>query len=316
MQKLLSLTEMRSEFDSGKFDRKILEGLIFQYLLDNFERYRLFNGNRERWIEFVSWLYPRLSRAVDYYRETGTSFDTYISSIIQWSSKEYKAREAEHRTIEYACWKERAQEMHVGSPEPGYYDEPAIKKKLEFPLTNISERQILILFLKSYYFVSREFLEKVAKYINMEPEELQRMVDKLHDLRARKEERIFILQERIFSQYYRCLTFQKRLSMTMPETARHEKLKLYIDRAQKRYITMKDRYSRLRTEASNKQISEILNIPKGTVDSALHAVREKWNITKKFDAVRVPLAENKNEVYHEPCSVTGTASMQAIPQMS
>jgi hypothetical protein len=131
MQKSVTLTELRSEYVSGRMERKTFEGLVFQYLLNNFERYRLFKGEKEKWGDYVSWLYPRLSRAIDYYKERGANFDTYISTIIQWSSKEYKIREAEHRATEYACWKARAEEMQTCSPEPDY--------SWEIPLEEISE---------------------------------------------------------------------------------------------------------------------------------------------------------------------------------
>ena len=305
----------------GKFDRKILEGLIFQYLLDNFEHYHLFRGNRDRWADFVSWLYPRLSRAVDYYRETGTSFDTYINSIIQWSSREYKAREAEHYITELVCWRARAEEMDVHSPEPQYLDEPAKTKKPLIPLSGLSHRQVLILFLKSYYYITGKFLEKVAVTIGMKKEKLQKMVDRLHDLRARNEENFHSHQERLFSQYYRCLAFQERLLTALPGTARYQKMEEYSDRARLRYAAMKERFGKIRTDATNRQISVILDIPKGTVDSALHSVREKLKTTSKYHAVRVPsvvipVEKNRDDRYHGLCSATGTVSMQAIPQMS
>jgi len=316
MRKISSLSEIRSDFISGKYDRKILEGLMFQYLIDNFDRYRLFMGDREKWGEFVSWLYPRLSRAVDYYKEKGTNFDTYIGSIVQWSCKEYKAREAEHKTTELACWKARANELDVCSPEEKYLDDMEPRNKPLFNFNNFSDRQILILFLKSYYHVSEEFLDKVAETIGMEKEELRGMVDQLHNIRSKKEFRIHTHQERIYSQYYRCIAFQKRMMTAQPGSARFEKMKEYTDRAQKRFSAMKERFTRMRTDATNRQISLILHIPKGTVDSALYSVREKLKTTDRYNTVRVPLEGIREEGYHGECSATATASMQAIPQMS
>jgi len=312
MQNFSTLSDLRSDYIRGKLDRKMLEGLIFQYLLDNFDRYRLFRGNREGWSDFISWLYPRLSRAVDYYKDTGTTFDTYINSIIQWSSKEYRVREAEHRTTEIACWKARAEERELRSPEPPYMEEEpapengAVKK-------NYSQRQILVLFLKSYYFVSEDFLQRVAAATGMQKDRLQAMVDELHKIREAKEERIHNRQERIYSQYYRCLAFQKRLSTAMPGSARYEKLTEYTDRAKKRFSAMKQRFGSIRTEATNRQIASVMHIPKGTVDSVLHAVREKTESTYG-NTVRIPVEEKGHGLYHEPCSVTATVSMQAVPQ--
>ena len=322
MQNNSYLSDLQSDYICGKLDRKILEGLIFQYLLNNSERYRLFDGNRDKWVDFISWLYPRLSRAVDYYKETGASFDSYINSIVQWSSKEYSIREAEHKITELACWKARAEEMQTCSPEPEYYDgegKPWIgrtRNMIHFPLINISPRQILILLLKSYYLVTPEFLSKVAQALDMNVDDIQALIDKLHDIRDKKEEKIHIQKERIYSQYYRCLAFQKRLSTTIPGTAKHEKLKSYVERAQRRFKIMKHRLKKTRIDATNQQIADVLNIPKGTVDSALFNVRERWNMTIKQPVLKVPLEGKTGERYHEPCSATAMASTQAMPQMS
>jgi len=317
-----SLTELRDEYACGKMDRKILEGLLFQYLLDNYERYRLFNGNRDKWVDFIGWLYPRLSRAIDLYRETGSTFDTYISSIVKWSSKEYKIREADHATTELACWKARAEEMELRSPEPGYPgtddNEPWTHDGtgIIFPLRNMTQKQILLLLLKSYYFITPEFLKKASETIGMDEKEIQSMIDKIHELRTKKEERIHMCQERIYSQYYRCLAFQKRLSTALPGTAKYEKLKNYTDRARRKYVTMKQRLGKMHIDATNQQIALVLNVPKGTVDSMLHGIREKWIYTVKQPVMKIPVAPESREGYYGICSATGTVSMQEMPQMS
>jgi len=308
---------MRSEYIQGKMDRKILDGLIFKYLLDNCERYKMFNGNRDRWADFVGWLYPRLSRAVDLYRDSGTTFDTYINAIIQWSSKEYKRKEAEHVATEYVFWKSRAEEMEARCNDPEYGGEDGINKSLSddhevldlsFLTAHYSCRQILILFLKSYYFASDELINKIAETTGIDKKELYDYVEKLHHMRAGREQKLHTQKEMVFSQYYRCLSFQKRLSQALPGTARYDKLQNYLDRAQMRFKSMKRRLGRIRADATNRQISEVLNIPKGTVDSALFSIKGK--LEKSTGA----LAEKKNERYHAICSATAMVSMQAISQ--
>ena len=277
MQKHFSMSEMHSEYIQGKINRKVLEGLIFQYLIDNFDRYRFFKGEREKWTDFVSWLYPRLSRAIDYYKETGASFDAYINAIIQWSCKEYRIREAEHYATEFACWKARAEEMTVYSNEAeyNYTDDWKDEEKIHLQFTDIKPRHIIILFLKSYYFINEEMLGNVSLSTGVKKRRLYEMIDKLRTLRSKREEKIHLLKERIHSQYYRCLAFEKRLSSTYAGTAKHEKLKSCLERAHQRYGAILKRLDGTRKDATNQQVAEILNIPRGTVDSALHSIRGK-----------------------------------------
>jgi hypothetical protein len=215
MQDTASLSVLRQQYHLGRLSKKELEGLIFQYLIDNFEYYHVFDGNQEKWIDFLCWLYPRLSRAVDSYKEKGSSFDAYINTIVQWGSREYRIKEADHYATEFACWKARAEEMALYDPEPEYGD-PVTKVLL--PPREFSDRQILILFLKSYYFISDDFLDKVAKFIKIDRDELKRLVEELRILRDKREKMITDLKDSIYSQYYRCLTFQKKLLSISPES--------------------------------------------------------------------------------------------------
>jgi hypothetical protein len=273
MQNWALVSELYHQYQEGGLKKKEFEGLLFQYLIDNFERYHLFEGNGDRWIDFLSWLYPRLSRAIDVYKDAGASFDSYITSIIHWSAKEYRSREAAHYVTEFACWKAKAEETLVCSAEPEYPD----TKTPALPVKDIATpRQIIMLLLKSYYFVSDDFLNRIAAGIGIEKESIRNMVDKLRQRRTVRDEEIRKLQERIQCQYYRCLSFQYRLASASPGTAYYEKMKGRLERARKRFFSMKKRLEGIRVDATNRQIAEIMGIPKGTVDSNLYIVRERW----------------------------------------
>jgi hypothetical protein len=278
MQHWALLSELYHQYNEGGLKKKEFEGVLFQYLVDNFERYHLFEGNRDRWIDFLSWLYPRLSRAIDVYKEAGASFDSYITSIIHWSAKEYRSREADHYVTEFACWKAKAEETLVCSAEPEYPD----TKAPALPVKDIATpRQIIILLLKSYYLVSDDFLNRIASSIGMKKESIRKMVDELRRRRMAREEEIRELRERIQCQYYRCLSFQYRLASAFPGTAYYEKLKCRLERARKRFFSMRKRLEGIRIDATNRQIAEVMGIPKGTVDSNLHMVRERWRMEEE-----------------------------------
>ena len=47
------------------------------------------------------------------------------------------------------------------------------------------------------------------------------------------------------------------------------------------FFSMKRRLEGIRFDATNRQIAEIMGIPKGTVDSNLHIVRERWRMEEE-----------------------------------
>jgi predicted transcriptional regulator with HTH domain len=268
------LSDLYQLYIIGDLSKKIFEGKIFQHLLDSFERFRIFSGNRERWNDFISWLYPRFARAIDLYRNMGSSFDAYITGLVNSAAKEYRCRESDHNITEYVCWRAKAEENMLFEKEPEYTDHSEEKKVVSIP-DDINPKQILFLLLKSYFFVSNEFVEQVAKAIKMNVSDVQGLIDELRKRRSEKEAGIMDLRERIHCQHYRCLAYEKLMINAQPGTEYHEKMRKRLERAKKRYKAMRKRLSGMRMSASNRMIAEILGIPRGTVDSSLFAIRNR-----------------------------------------
>jgi len=265
------LSDLYELFIAGDLTKKNFEGMIFQHLLDNFEYFRAFKGNRDRWNDFLSGLYPRLARAVDLYRDVGSSFDAYITSLVNNAAREFRCRETDHKITEYVCWRARAEEMTAVESEPEYAEEHNV---ISIP-DDVNRRQVLFLLLKSYFFVSDEFVKKVALSIGMQFDTIQNLIDELRKRRSEKEAEILDFRERLYCQHYRCLAYQKRMTSTQPGTEYHEKMKARFERARKRYYAMKKRLGGMRMSAPNRMIAEVLGVPRGTVDSSLFAIKNR-----------------------------------------
>ena len=265
------LSDLYCQYTMKNLPKKDFEGMIFQYLLDNFDRYRLFSGNQDYWNEFLSWLYPRFAKAIDSYQDMGSSFDTYIAGIVHSAAREYRNRETDHYMTEYVCWKARVEEMMLLESEPEYNE---YRKDVSIP-KGINPRQVLFLLLKSYFFVSDDFVKQISRSIGMNPAMVQDMVDELRNMRSGKEAEILDMRERLHSQHYRCLTYQKRMSGTQPGTDYYEKMKGRYERARRRFYAMKKRLGGMRMSASSRMIAEVMGVPRGTVDSGLFAIKKR-----------------------------------------
>ena len=279
MKSFKSLSDLYQSYVVRSLPKKDFEGKIFQYLLDNFEHFHVFRGNRERWSDFLSWLYPRIVKAIDLYRDLGSSFDAYINSLVHSAAKEYRCRETDHNLTEYVCWRARAEEMVLFENEPEYLKSPK-DVSLDFCLPGeVNSRQVLLLLLKSYFFVSDEYVTKVAETIGMKTATILKMIGELRKRRSEKETQILSLRERLHCQHYRCLAYQKRMTCAQNGTDYYERMKGRFERAKKRYNAMKKRLGGMRMAASNRMIAEVLGVPRGTVDSSLSAVKNRLSAT-------------------------------------
>jgi DNA-directed RNA polymerase specialized sigma24 family protein len=283
MQDPLFLDDLFKEYSRGNLEKRCFEELIFKSVIGDYQRYHPFDWDREECIDYLCWLYPRISRSIDNYRDIGSSFDAYIGALIRCSVKEYRSREADRRVTEYSAWTVRTSELPPQNPVdslPVLEAEPEYGGGTTSTLIN-NPRQILILLLKSYYFVSDDFAARIAPVIGMKKETVQNLLDRLRKQRVQRDEAIRNLQERIHCQFYRCITFESRLRAMPADLACHEKMKARLERARLRLAAMKKRLAGIRRDATNRQIAEVMGISKGAVDSNLHALRTRWKLPRK-----------------------------------
>jgi hypothetical protein len=267
----MELDKLLKAYRCGQMDRERLEAKIFFAIRENVMRFRLRRMDRENCGDFVSWLYPRIKKAIDHYEDQGSTFDSYINVLVRLSAKEYCLRKKDHQIIEKTWWDAKAEEMMVCEEEEPEYFEP----KQDFsPVKN--RKQVLLLLLKSYHFLSDDYISRAAPALGMEKEELKNMVDTLRNQRLGQEEQIRGLQERIYSQFYRCLAFENRMRAFPPESSHNQKMKKMLDGAKKRLGASRKRLASMRIDAPNWQIANLIGTKKGTVDSSLHTAKRNY----------------------------------------
>jgi hypothetical protein len=194
------------------------------------------------------------------------------------SSREYRVRKTTKNFIEYSAWGAQINDLYAHEESPSYFSE---KKDDVFPeLIAIQgkrkdTRRILALVLKCYYYVSDDLLDKIASKIKIDKDELGKMIESMKKIRQKKDDAIYLMKERIYGQYYRCIVYEKRLSLVQENTGAYNKMKLRLEKARLRLEKMRKRLSKIRTDATNRQVAEIIGVKKGTVDASLYKLKEK-----------------------------------------
>ncbi|MDR2766985.1 MAG: hypothetical protein LBB82_01525 [Treponema sp.] len=220
--------------------------------------------------DYVHWLYPRLRNAIDRYQDMGSTFDAYIAAMVRFTIREYTSHLRDRRIMERTWWRAKAEELSVREEEPVYDDETD-----EAPPKRIrNRRQVLMLILKSYYYLSDHHLEKFAAGLGMSKEELGALINEVRDRRVKQEDMIHLITERMYSQYYRCIGFEKRLLAMDSESPSWSKMKRRVDLARKRLLSIRRRLAAMRTEATNNEVADVMGVTKGTVDAYLFAAKQ------------------------------------------
>jgi len=265
-------------FVERKINRGKFEGLVFLYLLNNEAKINTRRWKNDEYEDFISWSYPRLNKAIDTYKETGASFEAYITNIIRTASKEYRMRETINVVTEQSAWNAQIPEYYAREETPVYIHEK--------PDTEISQiilqlkgrknpKQLLALVLKCYFYVSDRLLNKIAAHTGLDKKILKEMINKLRVMREKREDTIYRMKERIYGQFYRCIVYEHRLTHITENTTMYYKLKQRLKKARNRLEKMRKRVVKLRTCPSNREIAGVIGVTKGSVDAALYNLRVK-----------------------------------------
>jgi DNA-directed RNA polymerase specialized sigma24 family protein len=271
MQNLFMLNGLYADYAAGLMSKKDFEGSIFKTIQENVHYFGLIGWNREDSDDYISSLYPRISRAIDAYQETGSSFESYIGSMVRLTAKEYRSRQMRGYCEETAAWIAHIPEMYVCENEIEYDEQ--IAAKMEGPIKLKNTRQLLILILKCSNHISADLLEKIAPKLGMEPGTLNEMVDHLKQLHEKRTMDIIALREKINSQFYRCILYEKKLQTLIPDSPLAQRLRGQLKTGRRRLEKTRVQLARSRLDPSNSQIAQLLGISKGTVDSVLYNLR-------------------------------------------
>ena len=284
MQILLTLNDLYKNYAAGLLDKKDFEGSIYKTIRENGHRFGIVGWNREDSDDYVSSLYRRISRAIDAYKDTGASFETYIGSLVRLTIKEYRIRQSRGYCEETAAWLAHIGDSFTNESEPEY-----IADALDSGVSDANEsgdvtrarksaklsnpRQLLILLLKCSSFISAEFMEKISPSLGYEPEVLGEMINHLKRQREKREAVSESLREKINYQFHRCILYEKKLRAMPQENVVAWRLRNNLNKARVRLDKTRDRLASMRLDPSNAQIAKLLGISKGTVDCVLYNLK-------------------------------------------
>jgi predicted metal-dependent hydrolase len=280
-QKLLN--ELYSNYAQRLISRGELEGAVYQYLSKNRDKINLVNWTDDEYEDFLSWFYPRLHKAIDSYRDTGASFDSFINTIFNISAKGYRLKTITKAVTEYSAWSIQLPELYASEYTPDYSCESTEENQLHedtYIKIRKNPKQLLALILKCYRYVSDDFIDRIARHAEIDREKIKELLEEVRVIREKRDNEIYLMKERIYSQYYRCIVYEKRLSFTTKDSNAYLKLKMRLEKARRRLEKMRKRMAKIRTDATNREIAQVIGISKGAVDAGLYRIKTRWDITE------------------------------------
>jgi hypothetical protein len=275
------LNDLYAEFNDRIISRCKLESSVFIYYFNNQKKTCLSHWKTDEYEDFVSWFYPRLRKAIDKYYDKGASFEAFINKYFFIASKEYKVHTTAGSVTEYSTWSARIPDLYVHEEPPDYLceeNDEIFSKLIQEKSGRKNIRRILALILKCYSYVSDDFIEKAALLMEIDKEELYKMLDKIRKLRQKKDDVIYNLKEKLYCQFYRCIVLEKKLSLTKENTLTYNTLEKQLKNGRIKFEKTRIKLSLTRKEATNSQVAKVIGVCKGSVDSSLHKLKKRFNL--------------------------------------
>lgn len=237
--------------------------------------------------DFLLYVYPRLAGLLDRFQDLGRPFEPYLISMLAWNLKSFARRKAEARACGGADLRivgiDKAAEEGTQDPPdphgaPSPVDRPsmdpdAVRRTLQ-RLPRNGRKHFLFLLLKCMRSLDPDDLRVLAAAAGVGPGELARILDGLAARLARKESRLEMLRVRRNRAYSLARCLEVRIA-SEPDERRRESLRVRLEAANRCMRNAMGRMARVGTAPSNREIAEVLGVPKGTVDSGLFWVKRR-----------------------------------------
>jgi hypothetical protein len=266
------LTVFYQRYKATEISARELEAELFKHFLNSFDcKYGLYFASKGDRVDFLCWFYPIMRRTIDRYDNKTSSFDAYMATTLRFAYKSYRHKKKEHAAAENSYRETLDRELMLYEPEAAYEDKAEL-----FVDYHVEEpTYILLMLLKSYYYVSEDVLYKAASVIGIGHEILGRMVDTLHCLQFKKIEKLERLIRYSHSLYYRCINYERQLIEKKESCPLCSLVSMRLEQGRRRLFNLRERIKSIRIEATNSDLSKVLGIPKGTIDSRWAQIKNK-----------------------------------------
>jgi len=231
--------------------------------------------------EFYLFFYPRLIRTLERFQDRGKPFEWYFNSVLHWHYKVYCARKRKEQTR----WAVARNVLFWELPEPGsetLLPNPDVcSGQKVIPLDRFGgsrestcRKRILLLALKNARQLDDNAVSWISQLTGVKEEHLIGMIERLRANLYKREIRLHKLYRRQNKIFTKIFLLQRDLLWEVdPEIKASLALSLCELRRTLRSVQRKIR--RVRLHPSNREIAELLQIPKGTIDTSLYWLRRQ-----------------------------------------
>jgi hypothetical protein len=236
--------------------------------------------------EFYLYFYPRLIRMLEHFQERGKPFEWYFNSVLRWHYRVYCSQKRKDQTRWAAArsvlfWE--LPEADLGAPAPTLSVDSGEKviplDRFGSSREHTCRKRILLLALKNARHLDDSAIRWVGQLTGVAEGHLITMVERLRANLYKRELRLHKLYRRQNKIFTKIFLFQRDLLGEVDPQIKAG-LALSLCELRRSLRSVQRRIRRVRLHPSNREIAELLQIPKGTIDTSLYWLRRQLQANK------------------------------------
>lgn len=274
---------------SEGFDKlvKIISLHVYSVLRDH---YKMDDDERG---DFFCIFYPKIPGLIRRFEYYGTPFDGYLKNTIRWSIKAYRSAKSKSRSLEKASYKAP---FYLVTPVNDFTEfkelplsiSDSAKEALHLVgtkkiLSDTVKQRILYIYLIEANYVDERLKDGIIQITGYKKKWLDSCTEKLKVKVERRMERIKIIKNRRNSAFFMFHILQEKIGFAENENEIFE-LKKQITKLRKKIYKMNTTISKAPTRPTHKDIADVLQIPRGSIDSGIHYIKTSFKEIHKKSA--------------------------------
>jgi DNA-directed RNA polymerase specialized sigma24 family protein len=224
--------------------------------------------------EFYVFIHPRIIRLLDRFRDQGKPFESYLWAVLNWQLRNF----ARDRNRDERRWKVSLRiepGAGVSTEDQQGFDALCTSADLARCVRSSADRRnFLFLVLKCSRLIDSEHAPAFSRIAGVTTETLLALVTTLADMRGARENRFEMFRGRRNKAFAAIRLLETELKDEV-DAGRRTATEAALSRMRRKMHSAMQRMSRVGLSPTNLEISKVLSVPKGTVDSGLYWLKRK-----------------------------------------
>ena len=242
--------------------------------------------------DFFCAYYPKIANLIKHFEYHGTPFKIYLKVSINWNIKTFRTLKSKYRSIQKAVYKEpfylvpckddfteiTNSDLHISEFAR---EALQIKDKKEI-LSETVKKRLLYIYLIEADHLDETIRNGIIEMTGYKKKWIEKCSEKLKKKMDKRLRRVKQMEKRRNCAFFEFHLLQEKFSFTLDKEEK-KMLDDQIKKLRKKITNMNRDISNAITRPTHKDLADVLQIPKGSIDSGIFYIKNSFKEIENFE---------------------------------